>query len=39
MWRVLVGRERTAEAANGLAARIRQEGAPAFVVRVDKAVR
>lgn len=39
MWRVLVGRERTTDAANGLAARIRQEGSPAFVVRVDRAVR
>ncbi len=39
MWRVLVGRERTVEAARGLAERIRRDGMQAFVVRVDAPAR
>jgi rare lipoprotein A len=35
VWRVLVGRESTREAAEGLAARIRDEFGAAFVVRLD----
>lgn len=35
LWRVLVGRESTADGASSLAARIKTEGVHAFVVRVD----
>jgi rare lipoprotein A len=35
LWRVLVGRESTEEAAGGLAQRVRGEVGPAFVVRLD----
>jgi rare lipoprotein A len=35
MWRVLVGRERSEEAANSLVQRIRQQEGTAFVVRLD----
>lgn len=37
LWRVLVGREPSQEAANALVARIRAEVGPAFVVRLDPA--
>jgi rare lipoprotein A len=38
IWRVLVGEEETPDQAEGLAARIRSSGAPAFVVRLDEAL-
>lgn len=38
LWRVLVGREHTEEAAGILAERLRREVGPAFVVRLDDAV-
>ena len=37
VWRVLVGRERSEEAATALAERLRTEVGPAFVVRMDEA--
>jgi len=37
LWRVLVGRERTEDAAGFLAERVRAEVGPAFVVRLDEA--
>jgi rare lipoprotein A len=39
LWRVLVGRERTEDAAGLLAERVRAEVGPAFVVRLDDAMR
>ncbi|HWY48225.1 MAG TPA: septal ring lytic transglycosylase RlpA family protein [Bryobacteraceae bacterium] len=39
LWRVLVGRERTENAADLLAERVRAEVGPAFVVRLDDATR
>jgi rare lipoprotein A len=36
LWRVLVGRERTEDAAGGLAQRVRAKVGPAFVVRLDE---
>jgi hypothetical protein len=35
LWRVVVGRELTAEGAAGLAQRLEAEVGPSFVVRVD----
>jgi rare lipoprotein A len=39
LWRVLVGRERTEDAAGLLAERVRADVGPAFVVRLDDAMR
>jgi len=36
LWRVLVGRESTEDAAGMLAERVRAEVGPAFVVRLDE---
>ena len=36
VWRVLVGRERSADSAAALADRLRSEVGPAFVVRLDE---
>ena len=38
LWRVLVGRERTEDAAGALAQRVRAEVGPAFVVRLDESI-
>ena len=36
LWRVLVGKEHTEDAANVLAERVRQKPEPGFVVRLDE---